>query len=91
MNHCVPVVEFIPDPSVFGACYLVMPLLRPFNDPEFAVIGEVVEFIQQVLDVRDPSFFHTATELSMQGLQFMHKHGVAHRSARVLHDFDQVK
>ncbi|KAG1733119.1 hypothetical protein EDB19DRAFT_1896652 [Suillus lakei] len=46
-----------------GACYLVMPLLRPFNDPEFMTIGEVVEFIQQILD----------------GLHFMHKHGVAHR------------
>jgi hypothetical protein len=45
------VIEFIPDPSIVGACYLVMPLLRPFNNPEFAVIGEVVEFIQQLLDV----------------------------------------
>ncbi|KAJ8592592.1 hypothetical protein M405DRAFT_812477 [Rhizopogon salebrosus TDB-379] len=62
-NHCVPVIEFIPDESLVDACYLVMPLLRPFNDPEFMVMGEVVEFIQQILD----------------GLQFMHKHGVAHR------------
>jgi hypothetical protein len=45
------VIEFIPDESLVDACYLVMPLLRPFNDPEFMVMGEVVEFIQQILDV----------------------------------------
>ena len=31
---------------------MVMPYLRPFNDPEFEAVGEVVEFITQTLEVR---------------------------------------
>ena len=30
---------------------MVMPYLRPFNDPEFRTIGEVVDFVSQTLEV----------------------------------------
>jgi hypothetical protein len=33
-----------------GALFLVMPLLRAFDDPEFTVVGEVVDFVQQILN-----------------------------------------
>jgi hypothetical protein len=28
-----------------------MPLLRPFDDPEFGAVGEVVDFVTQMLEV----------------------------------------
>ncbi|KAF9814675.1 hypothetical protein IEO21_04970 [Rhodonia placenta] len=43
-----------------------MPLLRSCNDPEFETIGEVVDFIRQLIT----------------GLKFMHAHHVAHRTER---------
>lgn len=53
-NHCVPVLEVLPDPLNPLQELLVMPYyLRPFNDPEFCTIGEVVEFIRQTLEVRN--------------------------------------
>lgn len=30
---------------------MVMPYVRPFNDPDFGAIGEVVDFIAQTLEV----------------------------------------
>lgn len=38
------------DPKVH---FIVMPLLRPFSDPTFYAVGEVVEFAQQILEVRE--------------------------------------
>ncbi len=31
-----------------------MPYLRPFNDPEFYNIGELVDFIDQTMEVSQP-------------------------------------
>lgn len=31
---------------------MIMPYLRPFDDPEFGAIGEVVDFVKQTLEVR---------------------------------------
>ncbi|KAJ3551172.1 hypothetical protein NM688_g4864 [Phlebia brevispora] len=42
---------------------LVMPLLRPFNDPHFETAGEAVDYFQQVFE----------------GMQFIHQCHVAHR------------
>lgn len=62
---------------------LVMPVLRPFDDPPFETVGEMLDFVQQTLEVQcvslalglctDPSTF--------QGLAYMHKEGVVHLSA----------
>ncbi|KAL6300716.1 hypothetical protein BKA93DRAFT_508267 [Sparassis latifolia] len=62
-NHCVPVFEVFPDPLDDKAAFMVMPFLRPFDDPEFGSIGEVTEFVRQTLE----------------GLCFLHSQGVAHR------------
>ncbi|KAI0077840.1 hypothetical protein K474DRAFT_1595284 [Panus rudis PR-1116 ss-1] len=62
-NHCVPILDVLPDPLDMAQKLIVMPYLRPFDDPEFVVIGEVVDFVRQTLE----------------GLAFMHSQGVAHR------------
>lgn len=30
---------------------MVMPYLRPCNDPDFATVGDIIEFIGQTLEV----------------------------------------
>jgi len=51
-DHCVPILDAFQDagfPAVVS--YIVMPLLRPFDNPEFGAIGEVIDFVTQVLEV----------------------------------------
>ena len=50
-NHCVPIFEVLEDPIDTSASLMVMPYLRPFNNPEFRTIGEVVDFVSQTLEV----------------------------------------
>ena len=50
-NHCVPLLDTFPDPLNTGRTLLVMPYLRPFNDPEFIFFAEVLDFIAQMLEV----------------------------------------
>lgn len=61
-NHCVPLLDAFQDPRSPETSYLVMPLLRRFDDPEFGAVGEVVDFVTQVLE----------------GMEFMHSQAVAH-------------
>ena len=51
-NHCVPILDAFSDPAHCNISYIVMPLLRPFDDPEFGAIDEVIEFVTQLLEVR---------------------------------------
>jgi len=67
-NHCVPIYEVLNVPDDDDKVILVMPLLRQWNSPEFETIGEAVDFFGQLF----------------QGLQFMHKHHVAHRDISLL-------
>jgi hypothetical protein len=47
-NHAVPVLDyFTKDDDGF----LVMPLLRKFDDPPFGTVEEVVDFVRQMLQV----------------------------------------
>ncbi|KAI9059877.1 kinase-like protein [Trametes sanguinea] len=62
-NHCVPIHEILPDPYDPHLGLMVMPFLRPCNNPEFGTVGDVIEFVDQTLE----------------GLVFMHSHNVAHR------------
>ncbi|EJC99800.1 uncharacterized protein FOMMEDRAFT_127984 [Fomitiporia mediterranea MF3/22] len=62
-NHCIPFYEIVRDDEAPSLEFIIMPLLRPFNDPPFFSVDEVLDFMQQTL----------------QGLGFMHKLGVAHR------------
>ncbi|KLO13857.1 hypothetical protein SCHPADRAFT_940067 [Schizopora paradoxa] len=61
-NHCVPILdsfEIDDDDSI----YIVMPLLRDFDEPNFYSVREVIDFVHQTLE----------------GTKFMHDHLVAHR------------
>jgi len=62
-NRCIPISENIPISDVEDWSLLVMPLLRPFDDPRFEAFSEAVYFFRQVLI----------------GLRFMHQNNVAHR------------
>ncbi|KII93063.1 hypothetical protein PLICRDRAFT_170855 [Plicaturopsis crispa FD-325 SS-3] len=62
LNHCVPILDVFRDPIIQSRTYLVMPILRPFNEPAFQLHGEIVDFVSQTL----------------QGLLFMHEQHVAH-------------
>lgn len=50
-NHTAPVLDYFQDPELPDVDYIVMPVLRPYDDPEFGVVGEVVEFVTQILEV----------------------------------------
>lgn len=50
-NHCVPINEILPDPYDPKLALMVMPYLRPCNNPEFSTIGEVIEFVDQTIEV----------------------------------------
>jgi len=62
-NHCVPIYDVLQVPEDEDIIILVMPLLRMYDDPRFDTFGEAVAFFKQIFE----------------GLQFMHKHHVAHR------------
>ncbi|KAI0629616.1 kinase-like domain-containing protein [Trametes polyzona] len=66
-NHCVPVLEILSDPADPELRLMVMPYLRPCNNPDFATVGDIVDFVDQTID----------------GLAFMHMHNVAHRDVAV--------
>ena len=51
-NHCVRILEVLQDPIDSLLSIIVMPLLKPFRDPEFLTFGEVVAFFKQVVEVR---------------------------------------
>lgn len=50
-NHCVRVHEILSDPYDPQLALMVMPYLRPCNDPDFATIGDIIEFVDQTIDV----------------------------------------
>ncbi|KZT13118.1 uncharacterized protein LAESUDRAFT_767619 [Laetiporus sulphureus 93-53] len=62
-NHSVPILDSFQGANGESVLYLVMPFFRLIDEPPFSLVVEVVEFIDQILE----------------GLQFLHKHGVAHR------------
>ncbi|KAI0345533.1 kinase-like protein [Trametopsis cervina] len=66
-NHCVPLLETFGDPDNPDDIYMVMPYLRPIDKPPFETLGDVIDFVSQMLE----------------GLTFMHSHNVAHRDCEV--------
>jgi hypothetical protein len=50
-NHVVPIFDSFPDAFEPIFQFLVMPILRRFDDPEFNAPCEVVDFISQALEV----------------------------------------
>ncbi|KAI0351979.1 kinase-like protein [Trametes cingulata] len=62
-NHCISAIEVLPDPLNDHRSLLVMPYLRPYDNPELQTVEEVVSFVSQML----------------KGLTFLHRHRIAHR------------
>ncbi|THH29256.1 hypothetical protein EUX98_g4915 [Antrodiella citrinella] len=67
-NHCIPIFEVLVVPDEHRTSILVMPLLRPYDDPRFKTTGEALEYFRQIFE----------------GLQFMHQCHVAHRDCMYL-------
>ena len=51
-NHCVPLLEILELPEAPEQKLIVMPFLRPFDNPRFQTFGEFVSFFTQICDVR---------------------------------------
>ncbi|KAL1945402.1 hypothetical protein VTO73DRAFT_2253 [Trametes versicolor] len=67
-NHCVSVYGTLDDPLDTSTLLMVMQYLTPWNEPEFSVLGDVVDFVTQMLE----------------GLEFLHNQHVAHRDVASL-------
>ena len=50
-NHCVPILDCFTDEALPNLMFLVMPLLRQFDDPPFFAVDEVLDFMRQTLEV----------------------------------------
>lgn len=51
-NHCVPILDVFMDSADPEISYMVMPLLREVDLPPFEAVGDVVDFVSQLLEVR---------------------------------------
>jgi hypothetical protein len=51
-NHCVPLLETLELPDTLDHKLMVMPYLRPFDNPQFRTYGEFVDFFTQISEVR---------------------------------------
>lgn len=50
-NHCCPILDVFRDSEDEGYEYVVLPVLRDFNDPPFYAVVEVLELVRQTLEV----------------------------------------
>ncbi|KJA25639.1 hypothetical protein HYPSUDRAFT_37677 [Hypholoma sublateritium FD-334 SS-4] len=66
-NHTVPILDKFPVPHEEHLTWIVMPFLLMFQAPihPFRYVSEIIEPVTQFLE----------------GLEFMHEHGIAHRDA----------
>lgn len=51
-NHCVPILDVFQDDQDEDISYMIMPFLRPIIRPQFDYVENVVDFVNQVLEVR---------------------------------------
>ena len=51
-NHSVPILDSFVDFADESVSYIVMPFLRLSDNPPFDTVGEVVDFVDQILEVR---------------------------------------
>ena len=51
-NHSVPILDTFEDSVNKSISYLVMPFLRLADSPCFEVVEEVLDFVDQILEVR---------------------------------------
>ena len=51
-NHSIPILDTFKDATDKSISYLVMPFLRLTDNPCFEVVEEVLDFVDQILEVR---------------------------------------
>lgn len=49
-NHSAPLFALLGVPDSPNLILLVMPVLRPFDNPRFDTFGEVVEYLRQIFE-----------------------------------------
>ncbi len=86
-NHAVPLLDSLVGDKTYD--FLIMPLLREFNDPPFVYVEEVVDFVRQTLEVHISSSYFISFLIAFQGLGFLHEASIAHRSVSFLVYFSQ--
>ncbi len=79
-NHCVPILDVIPDADDPNMSYIVMPFLRYVDSPPFRSIENILDCVDQLLEVRSRMLVNSRVLISPpKGLVFLHDHGIAHR------------
>ena len=66
-NHSVPILDTFQDDEDEKISYVVMPLLRLMDNPEFEAVGEIVGFADQILEVCSRSWLSSATDSEYLG------------------------
>ena len=51
-NHCIPVLDIVPDQDDPSKSYLVMPFLRYVDTPPFESVQSILDCGEQLLEVR---------------------------------------
>lgn len=51
-NHCIPMLDHLVPPEAEGVGIIVLPLLRHVESPPFETVGQVLDFCEQIMDVR---------------------------------------
>lgn len=81
--HCVPILDVFEDDANANVSYIVMPFLRNYCNPPFECVEDVLDFGEQLLEVSMVDLTRLAWLIyhvnAIQGLTYLHKHGVAHR------------
>lgn len=83
-NHCVPLLDHFSDSKDPSHTFLCMPWLHKCDQPPFETVGDVVNFVDQVLEVSLWSVIFSGCRKLLsciQGLTFIHEQNVAHRYA----------
>ena len=80
-NHCVPILDVIPDADDPKMSYIVMPFLRYVDDPDFKSVENILDCVDQLLEVFCLSSSECVESLTSasKGLVFLHDHDIAHR------------
>ena len=49
-NHCVPILKIFQDHTNRRISYIVMPFLRPADNPPFESVKEIIDYVDQILE-----------------------------------------
>lgn len=66
-NHSVPLYDVLDVPGDDDGVILVLPLLRPYDNPPMESVGEAVEFFRQLFEVRSLLLPHVSILILSSG------------------------